>query len=301
MLTPPFLKPGDKIGIIAPARKISADLLYPGIKLFESWKLKPVLGKNIYADYNQFAGADELRKADLEAMLNNPEIRAIFCARGGYGTARILDKLLVEGFRKNPKWIIGYSDITALHSFTRNMLSCETIHATMPINYSTNDCNNPSWEELKKLLFGEIPSFHIEHTDLNQQGKATGFVTGGNLSVLYSLAGTPFDVNPDDAILFIEDLDEYLYHIDRMMMNLKLSGKLGKIKGLIVGGMSDMKDNTIPFGKTAYEIVHEHISPYSIPVAFHFPAGHTQPNLPFILGRKAELHVTSTGASLRYL
>jgi muramoyltetrapeptide carboxypeptidase len=301
MLKPPFLKPGDKIGIIAPSRKITADALYPCLKLFESWGLKVILGEHIYAEEHQFAGDDLQRQSDLQMMLANPEIKAIICARGGYGTVRLLEGLQYQGFYAAPKWIVGYSDITVLHSFAVNKLQCPTVHAIMPINYKSATGETPSWSALKALLFGKLPEYQIESHPLNKIGTARGHLIGGNLSVLYSLTATPYDIDTENAILFLEDLDEYLYHIDRMMMNLKLTNKLQHLKGLVVGGMSDMRDNTIPFGKTVLEIIHEHVARFGYPVMYNFPAGHVEPNLPIILGKEVEINVTETGASLKYV
>ncbi len=301
MLNPSFLKLGDKIGIIAPSRKITPDVLYPCIKLFESWGLQVVLSPNIYSENHQLAGTDLERRTDLESMLNNPQIKAIMCARGGYGTVRILEGLQYSGFSVSPKWIIGYSDITVLHSFAQTHLKCSTIHATMPINYNPADGETESWKSLKNLLFGEPIDYRIKPDKLNKSGKATGKLIGGNLSVLYSLSGTPYDIDTKDAILFLEDLDEYLYHIDRMMMNLKLSGKLNNLKGMVVGGMSDMKDNTIPFGKDANEIISEHLNNYDFPVIFNFPAGHLVPNLPLLFGKEVELNVGADDVTLKYI
>lgn len=297
----PYLKPGDTIGIIAPSRKITAEALEPCIKLFESWQLRVVVGENIYADENQFAGSDEQRRSDLQKMLDDSNIKAVICARGGYGTIRILEGLHLEGLMKNPKWIIGYSDITVLHSYFAVTLNFPTIHAIMPVNYNPATGESISWHKLRQMLFGELPFYEIESHPFNSGGIGKGKVTGGNLSVLYSMAATPYDLNTDGCILFIEDLDEYLYHIDRMIMNMKLSGKLDKLAGLVIGGMSDMRDNTIPFGKNALEIIHGYTKDASYPVMFNFPAGHTEINLPLVFGKEAELKVDKNGGSLKYL
>lgn len=296
----PFLKPGDTIGIIAPSRKISREALQPAVELFKSWGLKVKLGKNLFADDNQFAGSDEQRRHDLQEMLDDPEVNAIICARGGYGTIRIMEGLNTAGVRAHPKWIIGYSDITVLHSFFSVMLDFPTIHAIMPVNYSIEKGETASWQKLKSLLFGVLPCYEVEPHPFNRPGKATGKVIGGNLSVLYSMSATPYDIDTTGCILFIEDLDEYLYHIDRMMMNLKLSGKLDKLAGLIVGGMSDMRDNTIPFGKDALQIINDYTRNSSYPVIFNFPAGHIEDNYPLILGKEADIVVEQGKAMLSY-
>jgi muramoyltetrapeptide carboxypeptidase len=202
---------------------------------------------------------------------------------------RIVDGLDWRAFAKQPKWLVGYSDVTVLHSHVHQNLGIETLHATMPINFANN--TPEALESLRRALFGEPMDYEFPHHDLNRKGQAEGQLVGGNLSLLYSLAGTPSDVDTQGKILFLEDLDEYLYHIDRMMMQLQRSGKLAGLAGLIVGGMTDMKDNTIPFGKTAEQIIKEHVEPYGYPVAFGFPAGHIDDNRALVMGRKIWLKV----------
>lgn len=284
-IQPEFLKKGDKIGIVACARKISKEELQPAIDILQNWGLEVVLGKNVFNAEHQFSGTDEERAADLQSMLDDTSIKAVISARGGYGTVRIIDKLNFSTFKKHPKWIIGYSDITVLHSHIHNM-GIQTLHATMPINFKVNE---EATETLRKSLFGEKIHYSFEPHALNKNGKAEGILVGGNLSLLYALCGSNSDIDTKGKILFIEDLDEYLYHIDRMMMNLKRSGKLSGLTGLIVGGMSDMKDNAVPFGKTAEAIILDAVKEYNYPVCFHFPCGHIDRNLAIILGKKVEL------------
>jgi muramoyltetrapeptide carboxypeptidase len=202
--------------------------------------------------------------------------------------------------KENPKWIIGYSDITVLHSYLNHVVGVETIHATMPINLISESTGSESWEKLHDILTGGMVDYSLPAFELNRTGRATAPIVGGNLSVLFSLRGTFCDLDTDGRILFLEDLDEYLYHIDRMMMNLKIAGKLKNLKGIVVGGMTDMKDNSVPFGKSAYEIIAEAVSDYSYPVAFHFPAGHCEPNLPLILGRDIILDVKDDQVKLEF-
>ncbi len=287
MTVPSYLKPGDKIGIVACARKISKEELMPAIEVLNGWGLEVVTGKNIYNSCHQFSGTDDERAEDLQTLLDNSEIKAVISARGGYGTVRIIDKLNFDKFKKHPKWIVGYSDITVLHSHIHNF-GIETLHATMPINFGKNA---EATETLRKALFGENIEYSFESHYLNRQGEASGELVGGNLSLLYSLSGSVTDINTDGKILFIEDLDEYLYHIDRMMLNLKRTGKLTNLKGLVVGGMSDMKDNTIPFGKSAEEIILDAVKEFSYPVCFGFPAGHIDRNLALFFGRKVKLEI----------
>jgi muramoyltetrapeptide carboxypeptidase len=292
MTTPQFLIPGDNIGIVATARKISPAELKPAIDKFSEWGLRVVLGKNIFSEVNQYAGSDEQRLSDLQQMLDDDTVNAIIIARGGYGTVRIIDNIDFSKFIKNPKWIIGYSDVTVLHSHIHQNFEIETLHATMPLNFPADGRDNSTLTSLKKGLFGEKLDYNIKANTLNKRGTATGILTGGNLSLLYALASTTSDINTSGKILFMEDLDEYLYHIDRMMMQIKRSGKLKNLAGLIVGGMTEMKDNAIPFGKTAYEIIAEAVSEYNYPVCYGFPAGHINDNHALILGRKINLDVS---------
>ncbi|RFN59330.1 S66 peptidase family protein [Marixanthomonas ophiurae] len=299
MITPEFLQKGDTVAIVSTARKISKTELKPGLDLLEGWGLKVILGKTIEAEQNQFAGDDGLRTADFQEMLDNPKVKAIWCARGGYGTVRMVDGLNFSEFKKNPKWVIGYSDITVLHSHIHN-LDVETMHADMPADIKKRTVEAAT--SIKKVLFGEEYkiSFPSEEKELIRTGKVTGQLVGGNLSVLYSILGSTSSVNTDGKILFIEDLDEYLYHIDRMMQNLKRSGFLKNLSGLVVGGLSDMNDNTIPFGKTAEKIIAEVVSEYEYPVCFNAPAGHIKDNRALIMGRNVTLEVTEKEAKLTF-
>ena len=290
MRTPEYLIAGDKIGIVACARKISREEIQPAVDIIKSWGMETVLSKNLFHADKQYSGTDAERVEDLQTMLNDPLIKAVISARGGYGTVRIVDKIDFSQFKKTPKWIVGYSDITVLHSHVNN-LKIETLHATMPVNFTKN---LEATESLRKALFGENLNYQIEAHPMNKKGGAQGIVVGGNLSLIYALTGSVSDFDTNGKILFIEDLDEYLYHIDRMMMNLKRSGKLSNLAGLIVGGMTDMKDNTIPFGKTAEEIIIDAVKEFNYPVCFNFPAGHVDKNMAIYLGREAKLKVADT-------
>ncbi len=286
------LQKGDTIAIISTARKVSREDLQPAIDKLTSWGLKVVLGKNALASDHQFAGTDRQRMEDLQWALDHPDIKAILCSRGGYGTIRLMDKIHLDEFQKYPKWLIGYSDITVLHAYIQSHCQIPTIHGTVALNFPADGFDCLSTNTLHQILFGKKPNYVIEPHSLNRKGEGKGILAGGNLSILYSINGTPSDLDTDGKILFIEDLDEYLYHIDRMMQNLKLSGKLSKLKGLIVGGMTDMHDNTIPFGKTAEQIIFEAVSDYDYPVCFGFPAGHLgQNNAALILGSPVEFIV----------
>ncbi|MDP4266437.1 MAG: LD-carboxypeptidase [Bacteroidota bacterium] len=297
MLIPSYLKPGDTIGIISTARKISKSELKPAIKLFEDWGLNVVTGKNIFNSCNQFAGNDEERASDLQDMLDNDDIKAIICARGGYGTVRIVDLINFNNFINKPKWLIGYSDITVLHSHIQN-LGVETLHAIMPVNI--NKASAYAIETLRKALFGEDLKYEVKANIFNRTGEANGTITGGNLSVLYSIAGSRSEVDFKDKILFLEDLDEYLYHIERMLINLKRRGIFRQISGLIIGGMTEMHDNTIPFGNDAYEIINDIVSDYNYPVCYNFPAGHIDDNRALILGRDISLKVGISNSVINF-
>ena len=295
MILPKKLKIGDKIGIISTARKISLEELSSAIKLLESWGIKVVLGRNLFEKDNQFSGTIKQRSTDLQQMIDDNSIKAILCARGGYGTVQIIDNIDFSNLRNNPKWIVGYSDVTVLHSHLHN-LGFASLHATMPINFETN--TKESLKSLKNSLFKIERSIECKAHPFNRFGKTEADIVGGNLSILYSLLGSDSDINTDGKILFIEDLDEYLYHIDRMMMNLKRNGKLEKIRGLIVGRMSDMNDNTISFGKTAEEIILDSTKDYDFPICFGFPAGHLDDNRSILLGVSSVLEITANGVSL---
>jgi len=288
----PFLKLGDTIAIVASARKISREEMQPAINIFTSWGLKVNINDDLFQSENQFAGSDEIRAKNLQQFLDDNSIRAIFCARGGYGTVRIIDKLNFDKFSKNPKWIVGYSDITVLHSHIHSKLKIETLHGTMPINMQLQNANEESILSVRNFLFGEKVSYEIPTHPLNKEGEAKAQLIGGNLSVLYSLLGSDSDIDTKGKILFLEDLDEYLYHIDRMMMNMQRNRKLAHLSGLIIGGMSDMKDNAIPYGKTAEKIIFDLVKAYNFPICFGFPAGHEQRNLALNLGAEITLKVT---------
>jgi len=299
MITPASLQKGDKIGIVAPARKIEKQELEAAISIFESWGLKVELGKNIFKEDRQFAGTDAQRAEDFQDMIDQPDIKAIICARGGYGTIRLLPLMDFSKFIKSPKWIVGYSDVTAIHAHLNQNLGVQSIHGIMPLNFPKNKTENDATRSLKKALFGESNSYIFDTYKLNREGKIEGELIGGNLSVLYSIAGTIYDIQTDNKILVLEDLDEYLYHIDRMMMNLKFGGKLQNLKALIIGGMSDMNDNTISFGKDAYEIISDAIEEYHYPVCFNFPAGHIEQNLTLRLGSNVKLEIGEGKAIFR--
>lgn len=294
---PEFLKKGDTVGITATARKIDLENLAPAIQLLESWGLKVVIGRTIGKEENQLAGPDWLRATDFQEMLDNPNIKAIWGAKGGYGTVRIIDKIDFTNFKKKPKWVVGFSDMTILHSHINNM-GIGTLHAMMAL--STKTAAPESSESLRKALFGEKLEYRVPCHNFNREGKAEGELVGGNLSVLFSLMGSKSEINYNGKILFIEDLDEYLYHIDRMMMNLKRNGYFDGLKGMVIGGMTSMNDNEIPWGKDALEIIQDVTKGFSFPVVYNFPAGHLKDNRALILGKKVSLEVNDKESILQF-
>ncbi|WP_225990378.1 MULTISPECIES: LD-carboxypeptidase [Flavobacterium] len=298
MRTPPYLQKGDTVAILATARKIDLAPLQPAIKLLESWGLHVVTGKTIGLDNNnQLAGADWQRATDLQNMIDDPSVKAIWCAKGGYGTVRMIDRIDFTNFKKNPKWFIGFSDATVLHSHINNM-NIATLHAIMCV--SVSHATPEAIESFRKALFGEKISYSIESHPFNKMGKTHGELIGGNLSVLYSIIGSRSEVDYKGKILFIEDLDEYLYHIDRMMMNLKRNGYFENVKGIIIGGMTSMNDNDIPWGHDALEIIQDITKDYNIPICFNFPAGHLKDNRALVLGQEITLEVNANGTKVTF-
>jgi muramoyltetrapeptide carboxypeptidase len=296
MITPPYLKKGDTVAIVATARKNIDDNLKFAIDLLNSWGLNVKIGSTIGLDLNQLAGTDEQRAKDFQDQMDNPNIKTIWCVRGGYGTVRMLDLLDFSKFKKNPKWVVGFSDVTVLHNHL-NTMGFKSIHGIMPVSSKATEAAK---ESLRIALFGEKLKYEIKPQPMNRMGKASGELVGGNLSILYSLLGSPSAINCDDKILFMEDLDEYLYHIDRMMMNLRRNGCLESIKGIIVGSMTKMKDNDIPWGKDAYQIIEDITKKYNIPIIYDFPAGHIQDNRTLIMGSKISMDVSKECSKVHF-
>lgn len=288
MIQPPFLKKGDKVAIVCTARSFSIEDAQEAIKLFQSWGLEVVLGKTVGQNNFQLSGTDKERAEDFQTMLNTDSIKAIWIGRGGYGSIRIVDLIDFSKFIQKPKWIIGFSDITVWHNHLHT-LGFQSLHAIMP--FSVPKATNAAKDTLKKALFGENIEIKSTAQPLNIPGKAKGQLIGGNLSIIYSLLATPSEVDYHNKILFIEDLCEALYHIDRMLYSLKRSGKLQQIKGIVVGGMTEMSSNEIPFNYTVEQIIYQHIKDLKIPLCFDFPAGHIPDNRALIFGKEYELEV----------
>ncbi|ALI99337.1 S66 peptidase family protein [Rufibacter tibetensis] len=297
-MTLPALQKGDAVGIVCLARKVSLEDIKDGIRLLEAWGLRVVLGQSIGAEDGYLGGPDELRRSDFQQMLDNPDIKAIFSARGGYGTTRILDQLDFSILQKNPKWVIGFSDVTALlcHLHT---LGIESVHGTMPLLMGKPDTTEAD-ESLRQILFHAPQRYSVAANPSNVPGTATGQVIGGNLILLNNIIGTASDVDYSGKILFLEDVGEYYYNVDRVLVHLRRLGRLQKLAGLIVGQFSDMNDTAVPFGKDVPQIILEHCGSYGHPICFDFPVGHVTRNLALVVGREATLQVNETGTTLHY-
>jgi len=293
----PYLKKGDKIAITCPAKKLP-NPMDDAVALLKSWGLEVVIGETVNSSYHQFAGDDELRARDLQRFIDDDSIKAIIAARGGYGTVRIIDKVDFSRFATNTKWIVGFSDITVLHAHLFANYQAQTIHGQMPVNIP--DASKYSLDTLRKALFGEELSYQFNSHELSREGEATGIVIGGNLSLLVAILNSASDYNYDGKILFIEDVGEYLYSVDRMIRALDRAGKLKNLAGLIVGGFTDLKDNDIPFGQTVPEIIMEVVKDYDYPVCFDFPAGHIPDNQSLIFGKMLNLLIKEHDVAASY-
>jgi muramoyltetrapeptide carboxypeptidase len=291
----PYLKKGDKVAITCPAKKLPIPMT-DAVKLLTSWGLEVVLGDTVNASYHQFAGDDAFRAADFQRFIDDNSVKAIFAARGGYGTIRMVDLVDFDKLKIHPKWLVGFSDITLLHSHIIGNYSLPCIHGQMPLNIP--DASAYSLATLRKALFGETLSYHVPPVSLNRLGEANAILIGGNLSLLLAIINSVSDVDYSGKILFIEDVGEYLYAIDRMLRALKRAGKLKHLAGLIVGGFSGLKDNEIPFGQTLPEIIMDVVADYNYPVCFDFPAGHITDNCSLILGKTLNLAVSAEGATI---
>jgi muramoyltetrapeptide carboxypeptidase len=289
MIIPPYLKSGDKVGIVSTAKRTKPEEIVDGIQLLKSWDLIPVIGKHTFNEQHFFAGTDEERTEDLQDMLDNSSIKAIIFTKGGYGTMKIIDALDFTNFKKNPKWIVGYSDITVLHNHIHNF-NIETIHAVML--QGIPKCTSESKTSLKRALFGESLTYEISKNENNKNTESVveGVLVGGNLSMLYALIGSNSDIDTSNKILFFEDIDEYLYHLDRILISLKRSGKLSNLKAILVGGMVDIKESTLDYGKTANEIILEETNSFHYPIYFGFPSGHQEDNRALIFGREIKIN-----------
>src|SRR6476661_1869989 len=277
--TPPYLQKGDVIGIVCPSGFMPVEKASECIRVLnEEWGFLTKVGKTLGNAFNYFSGTDEERLNDFQQMLDDDEVKAILCARGGYGLSRIIDQIDFKKFKKQPKWIIGYSDVTILHSHLYSNYNISSIHAPMAAAFNDAGYINRFVQSLHHALEGKKLKYSCETHEFNKKGEAIGELVGGNLTLLTHLVGSDSDIKTRGRILFLEDVGEYLYNIDRMIYQLKRSGKLSKLAGLIVGGFTDMKDTERPFGQTAYEIIRDAVAEYEYPVCFDFPVSHEKEN-----------------------
>lgn len=305
ILVPPYLKAGDLIGITSPSGFVTVQEIQPAVEQIQGWGLRILQGNSIGKKDFTFGGTDEERRKDFQDMIDNPEVKAILCARGGYGVVRIIDQLDFSSFKKHPKWVIGFSDITVFHSHLHTHFNVATLHSKM--------CNSfpDDWSKaepvqvetilsIRKALMGDKMEYKAEVNEKNKTGNADGVLVGGNLKMLETMAGTPSDISTDGKILFVEDVGEALYNIDRMFCHLKRTGKLNKLKALLVGGFTSIKPETAgdEFGRTVYDIVLEKVKEFDYPVCFGFPVGHQRNNFALKCGIKHKLEITTEKVSL---
>ncbi|MEO6346810.1 MAG: LD-carboxypeptidase [Aquaticitalea sp.] len=302
MIQPPFLKAGDTVAIVAPSGVLinKNEYIERSQELLESWGLKVIIGKHVFSQHGHFAGTDEERCEDMQKALDNPSVKAVWAARGGYGTVRILDQLDYTKFNSKPKWIIGYSDITALHSQVHN-LGYETFHAIMCTSVPEDISEvKDVIDNFKDAIFGKPLSYTLEGSKNNKTGTVTAALIGGNLTVLHTMLGSTTSIDTSGDILFIEDVGEYAYHIDRMMQSLKRAGYFEHCQGILVGDFSRVRENDQDFGRTIEEIILDAVADKNFPVAFNMHAGHEKDNRAMILGATVEMKVTKEGTKLKF-
>jgi muramoyltetrapeptide carboxypeptidase len=300
MKIPPYLKKGDTIGIVAPAGFMPIEKMQTCIETLDAWGYTVEMGATTHSEsQNYFAGTDEERLDDLQRMMDDKNIKAILCARGGYGVSRIIDRLNFKQLAKNPKWIIGFSDITILHSHLNCNYRIASLHAPMAAAFNEGEFNSPYIESIKKALEGEPAKYGCSPDPLNREGAVKGELVGGNLALLAHLIGTASDIKTKNKILFLEDVGEYLYNVDRLLVQLKRAGKLDKLAGLVVGGFTDSKDTERPYGKMVYEIIYEQVREYDYPVCYGFPVSHGKENYALKVGVKHHLAVEQNAVTLQ--
>ncbi|GAA4755500.1 S66 peptidase family protein [Flavisolibacter ginsenosidimutans] len=300
MIIPSYLKKGDTIGIVAPAGFMPVEKMQTCIETLDAWGYNVEMGTTTHSNStNYFSGTDEERLQDLQQMLDNKKIDAILCARGGYGTSRIIDDLDFKKFRKHPKWIIGFSDVTVLHSHLYTNYKIASLHAPMAAAFNEGEANNPFVQSLRQALEGEPATYETASHEFNKAGLVEAELIGGNLSLLAHLIGTDSDLKTKHRILFLEDVGEYLYNIDRMLVQLKRAGKFDKLAGLIIGGFTDSKDTERPFGKNVHEIIYDHVKEFDYPVCFDFPVSHAKENYALKIGVNYSLETGSDKTVLK--
>lgn len=302
MKFPPYLKKGDTIGIVAPAGFMPIDRIQACIETLDSWGYNVELGSTTHSQSeNYFSGTDAERLHDLQLMLDSKKVKAILCARGGYGLSRIIDQLNFKKFRKHPKWIVGFSDITVLHAHLQRRYKIASIHAPMAAAFMNEGSSNPYVQSLKNALEGEKATYECTGGPYNVKGQAKGELIGGNLTLLAHLTGTASEIKTRGRILFLEDVGEYLYNIDRMLLQLKRSGRFDQLAGLVIGGFTENKDTERPFGKEVHEIIHEQVKDYSFPICFGFPVSHEKENFALKIGARYHLSVEEVEVTLKEL
>lgn len=298
MQQPPALKKGDTIGIVCPAGYMPRAKAETSIRVLQEWGYRVRIGSTLGNQYHYFSGTDAERLADLQAMLDDATVKAILCGRGGYGMSRIIDQLDFTRFKKNPKWLIGFSDITVLHAHVNRQYKIATLHAPMAAAFNADEWKNPFVQSLQKALKGNLGRYACAAHALNRTGTAVGELVGGNLSLVAHLVGSRSSFVTKGKLLFLEDVGEYIYNIDRMLIQLKRSGMLKDLAGLIIGGFTEMKDTAIPFGTDVYSLIHAHVAAYAYPVCFDFPVSHDTTNYALKVGVTYRLSVAKNKAGL---
>jgi muramoyltetrapeptide carboxypeptidase len=298
-IQPRYLKPGDEVAIVSPSFSINENILLESAAFLEKWGLRVRIGKNAFKQYGPFAGSDQERLADLQEMTDDRAVKAVICSRGGYGVSKIISRIDFSALKNNPKWFAGFSDITVLHIWLSEVCGIMSIHGEMPLNFNNPDKTAGAFISLRQALFGDLKTIGWEGTFF-RSANASGEITGGNLSLIYSLNGTAAEVSTKGKILFIEEVGEYYYHIDRMMTSLKLAGKLDGLSALIIGGMNKIEEAKTPWGRSIEETIYDIVREYSYPVYFNFPAGHVSDNRAFYIGMQARIEVVGNKAVLTF-